>query len=38
MCGINHWQIGAEVEVLSMRDYCLWLLVLLYYDVKEHKG
>lgn len=35
ICGVNHWQIGAEVEVLRRKDFNLWLLTLVYHELKE---
>lgn len=35
ICGINHWQIRAEVEVLSVEDFILWVLTWVYSDMKE---
>lgn len=38
ICGVNHWQMGAEIEVLRRKDYNTWLLTLVYYDMKETLG
>lgn len=35
MCGINHWQMSAEVEVLRVSDFILWILTWVYSDMKE---
>nr|QNV49109.1 cytochrome c oxidase subunit II [Gari togata] len=35
MCGVNHWQMVAEVEVLSKRDFLLWLFSMVYFELKE---
>nr|YP_009431955.1 cytochrome c oxidase subunit II [Donax variegatus]ATA66404.1 cytochrome c oxidase subunit II [Donax variegatus] len=35
MCGLNHWQMSAEVEVLSQEDFALWALVWLYSDLTD---
>jgi len=35
MCGVNHWQIRVEVEVLRPKDYCLWIFTVIYHDIKE---
>jgi heme/copper-type cytochrome/quinol oxidase subunit 2 len=33
MCGTNHWQIAAAVEVLSEKDYYYWLSCLVYLGI-----
>nr|YP_010447196.1 cytochrome c oxidase subunit II [Donax dysoni]UTM92204.1 cytochrome c oxidase subunit 2 [Donax dysoni] len=35
MCGVNHWQMSAEVEVLSLSDFILWVLTWVYTDLKD---
>nr|YP_006576392.1 cytochrome c oxidase subunit II [Hiatula diphos]YP_009642891.1 cytochrome c oxidase subunit II [Hiatula acuta]AEV94286.1 cytochrome c oxidase subunit II [Hiatula diphos]QCQ20455.1 cytochrome c oxidase subunit II [Hiatula acuta] len=35
MCGVNHWQMSAEVEVLSISDFILWVMTWVYSDLKE---
>lgn len=35
ICGINHWQIRAEVEVLRVSDFILWVLTWVYSDIKD---
>lgn len=35
MCGVNHWQIRAEVEVLSVEDFILWVMTWIYCDMKD---
>lgn len=35
ICGINHWQISAEVEVLRVEDFILWILTWVYSDIKD---
>lgn len=35
MCGLNHWQISAEVEVLRVDDFVLWVLTWVYSDMKD---
>nr|YP_006576380.1 cytochrome c oxidase subunit II [Iridona iridescens]AEV94274.1 cytochrome c oxidase subunit II [Iridona iridescens] len=35
MCGVNHWQMSAEVEVLSVSDFVLWILTWVYSDMKD---
>ena len=35
ICGINHWQMRAEVEVLRVSDFILWILTWVYSDMKD---
>lgn len=37
ICGINHWQIRAEVEVLRVEDFILWILTWVYSDIKDEE-
>nr|YP_006576416.1 cytochrome c oxidase subunit II [Semele scabra]AEV94310.1 cytochrome c oxidase subunit II [Semele scabra] len=33
MCGVNHWQMSAEAEVLTAEDFIVWCLMWAYSDV-----
>lgn len=35
MCGVNHWQIRAEVEVLRIEDFIIWVITWVYSDLKD---
>nr|YP_009431942.1 cytochrome c oxidase subunit II [Donax trunculus]ATA66391.1 cytochrome c oxidase subunit II [Donax trunculus] len=35
MCGLNHWQMSAEVEVLRPEDFITWALVWFYSDLVD---
>nr|YP_009431929.1 cytochrome c oxidase subunit II [Donax semistriatus]ATA66378.1 cytochrome c oxidase subunit II [Donax semistriatus] len=35
MCGLNHWQMSAEVEVLRPEDFITWALVWFYSDLTD---
>lgn len=35
ICGINHWQIRAEVEVLRYEDFITWALIWFYSDLVD---
>ena len=35
MCGVNHWQMGAEAEVLSPVDFYLWIFVMVIIDTAK---
>nr|WNI01740.1 COX2 [Donax semistriatus] len=35
MCGVNHWQMSAQLEVLSQKDFYQWALCMVYLSMKE---
>nr|WNI01720.1 COX2 [Donax vittatus] len=35
MCGVNHWQMSAEVEVLSQQDFYQWALCMIYLSMSS---
>lgn len=34
MCGVNHYQISIELEVLRKADFCIWGLIIIFCDIK----